>query len=229
MVTVVIPWRPHPSRLWGYAATLDWYRRNLPLARLISIDSADETFTLARCRNLGVDSAEGDVVIINDADTLPELDPLLHAIMEARTDGSVHLPYTAYHWLGPVGTAEFASGTPLETCDFELVHAACSGVYVTTPATWHSHGGQDERFTGWGYEDAAWYLAHETLLGSPPRRHPGHVYALNHDVQVRAGDHFEANGMLMQQYREAAGDRERMGQLAFHDSIASRARALPGF
>ncbi|MET0163226.1 MAG: hypothetical protein ABW204_11275, partial [Microbacteriaceae bacterium] len=98
-------------------------------------------------------------------------------------------------------------------CSFELVRGACSGVYVATPETWAAHGGQDERFRGWGFEDAAWYLAHETLLGEPPVRHPGRVYALHHVAEQRAGVQYDANAERMERYRAAAGDRAAMARL----------------
>ena len=112
----------------------------------------------------------------------------------------------------------------------ELVHRACSGVYVTTRRTWEAHGGQDERFRGWGFEDVAWYLAHETLLGAPPQRHEGRVYALNHAVETRAGDQYERNAGLMQRYRDAAGDAAAMaGLVAEAQSVsAAKARSGPG-
>jgi hypothetical protein len=173
--TVIIPWRPQPSRLAAFDAVVEWYRVNLPEVDVITIDSDEDVFNLSRCRNLGVAAIDDPyrVVVINDADTIPQRDSLLAAVDAAATSGLVHLPYTEYHWLGADGTAQFADGMPLEDCDFELVRGACSGVYVTTPASWISHGGQDERFRGWGFEDAAWHLAHETLLGEAPRRHAG--------------------------------------------------------
>ena len=105
------------------------------------------------------------------------------------------------------------------------MHGACSGVYVTTPATWWAHGGQDESFRGWGFEDAAWYLAHQTVLGEEPRRHSGRVYALHHEAAPREGEQYEANARLMDEYRAAAGDAEAMRQLV---ESAANARALPG-
>lgn len=83
-------------------AVVDWYVQNLGDVDIRTVDSTDEVFNLARCRNLGVDSIEdvGEVVVINDADTIPQLDPLLAAIAAAATSGLVHLPYTRYHWLG---------------------------------------------------------------------------------------------------------------------------------
>jgi hypothetical protein len=225
MLTVFIPWRPQPSRLAAFDAVTRWYHTNFADVTIRTVDSDDEVFTLARCRNLAVDSVadEAEVVVINDADTIPEREPLLLALESASSSGLVHLPYTEYRWLGPQGTTEFETGTALDECSFELVRGACSGVYVATPATWRSHGGQDERFRGWGFEDAAWNLAHQTLLGSTPHRTPGRVYALHHEQQSREGAQFEANAELMERYRDAAEDPEAMLQLV----MAAKARALP--
>ncbi|CAN5141778.1 hypothetical protein BH09ACT1_BH09ACT1_22450 [soil metagenome] len=217
MPTVIIPWRPQPSRIAAFDIVLDWYRTNLPGADIRLVDSVDPVFNLAQCRNSGIASVDdpAEVVIIGDADTLPELPALLAAIEAAASDGLVHLPYTEYRWLGAAGTAQLTDGAALPECEFELVRGACSGVYVTTPATWRRHAGQDERFRGWGFEDAAWYLAHETLLGEAPRRHEGRVYALHHKAEVREGEHYEANAALMQGYRDAASSPESMREFVF--------------
>lgn len=207
MVAIVIPWRPQESRIPAFETTTGWYRENLPDATLVTIDSGDPLFNLAQCRNLGVQQcSDEDVVIIGDADTLPEREPLLRAIAAARTSGLVHLPYDEYRWLGAAGTAQFSAGAALADCEFELVRGACSGVYVTTPATWQAHGGQDELFRGWGFEDAAWYLAHRTLLGAEPQREVGRVFALHHTAEVREGPQYDANAARMQRYRDAATD-----------------------
>ena len=99
---------------------------------------------------------------------------------------------------------------------------ACSGVYVTTPRTWSRHGGQDERFRGWGFEDAAWYVAHQTLLGASPVRHEGIVYALDHAPEVRAGAGYETNAALMGRYRAAEGDPAAMAQLVSERALVNR-------
>jgi hypothetical protein len=217
MLTVLIPWRPQPTRIAAFEAVTAWYAENVPDATIRTIDSPDPVFNLAQCRNLGIASIADphEVVVINDADTLPEYDSLMDAVARAATDSFVHLPYTEYHWLGGPGTAQYATGTPLAECDFELVRGACSGVYVTTPATWRAHGGQDERFRGWGFEDAAWFLAHSTILGSPPVRSEGRVYALHHAAEVREGPQFEANAALMEQYRAASSSAEAMREFVF--------------
>ncbi|NRD27790.1 hypothetical protein [Frigoribacterium sp. VKM Ac-2836] len=216
MVTVVLPWRPQPSRIAAFEVVRDWYAEALPEAEIRTIDSPDPVFNLAQCRNLGVAAlADDEVAVIGDADTLPQREPLLAAIEAARTSGRVHLPYTEYRWLGSAGTAQAAAGTPLERCEFELVRGACSGVYVTRASSWQAHGGQDERFRGWGFEDAAWYLAHTTLLGEPPRRHEGMVFALHHQAEVREGPQYDANAALMQRYRDASVGADAMRAVVF--------------
>ena len=216
-IDVIVPWRPQPSRIAAFEALTRWYAENLPEAVIRTVDSDDEIFNLSRCRNIGMNSvaSAGEVVIINDADTVPQLEPLLEAIAQAATSGVVHLPYDRYHWLGREGTAQFLGGTDPGECGYELVIGARSGVYVTTADTWWSHGGQDERFRGWGFEDAAWYVAHETLLGEAPRRHTGAVYALHHETQLREGPQYDLNAALMDRYNEASTSRDAMHELVF--------------
>lgn len=238
MLTVLIPWRPQPSRLAAFDAVVAWYTDTLgELAgdalggvSVRTVDSDDEVFNLARCRNLAIESVADpdEVVVISDADTLPEPGPLAEAIDAAAWTGRVHLPYTRYHWLGERGTSQLVRGLAPADCDHELVHGACSGVYVTTPATWWRHGGQDERFRGWGFEDAAWYLAHQTLLGAPPVRHTGTVYALHHVAAQRHGPQYDANEALMAEYRAAAGDPGAMAQVVAAAETAASARRGPG-
>jgi hypothetical protein len=213
-VSVIVPWRPAPSRLPAFDFVLDWYARYLPEFAVQTVDTEDDVFVLAACRNRGIAAHDPDeVVVVCDADTLPDPEPLRAAVEAARTSGRVHLPYTEYRWLGRDGDAQIRAGVAPEECAHELVIGACSGVYVTTPRTWARHGGQDERFRGWGFEDAAWYLAHGALLGAPPVRHAGNVYALHHAAEVRAGALYEANAALMERYRDAEGDAVAMAQL----------------
>ena len=220
MLSVIVPWRPQPSRVEAFEALQRWYSANVPGSVIHTVDSDDELFNLSAARNIGMRSVAkpNEVVVINNADTVPELGPLLQAIEDAATSHRVHLPYDRYHWLGRAGTAQFLAGTAPADCDYELVIGARSGVYVTTPETWWSHGGQDERFRGWGFEDAAWYVAHETLLGEAPRRHAGAVYALHHETQLREGPQYDLNAALMDRYTVASASAEAMGQLVFNAS-----------
>ena len=119
MTVVVIPWRPQESRLAALDAVTAWYRENLPNADLRLVDCHDDVFNLAQARNLGVASVDDPdaVVVIGDADTLPQRDALLAAIAGAADSGRVHLPYTEYRWLGAVGSAQYGAGAPAAQCE----------------------------------------------------------------------------------------------------------------
>lgn len=215
-VLVGVPWRPKPHRMYAHTLTVDRYRTLLRDALIVDIDTDHETFCLAACRNKAVRLAEAgghDVVVLADADTLPEREPLLEAVEQARYSRFVHLPYTEYRSLRKDGTTQRLTGRPLEDCNHLVVDGACSGVYVTTPATWWAHGGQDERFLGWGGEDAAWYAAHTALLGAEPARHEGRVYSLHHDSAVKEGDQYTANFALVYRYHRAQDDPAAMRAL----------------
>lgn len=215
-VLVGIPWRPQPHRVYAHDLTVQRYQDLLPDAAVMDFDTDHEPFCLAACRNLAVrfgERAGADVVVLADADTLPEQAPLLEAIEQARYSRFVHLPYTEYRSLRRGGTRQLLAGQPLADCDYLLVDGACSGVYVTTPATWWSHGGQDERFLGWGGEDASWYSAHTTLLVAEPVRHEGRVYALHHESAPKDGDQYSANFALVYRYHQAQNDPTAMQAL----------------
>ena len=215
-VLVGIPWRPQPHRVYAHDLTVQRYRDLLPDADILDVDTDHQPFCLAGCRNKAVRLAEergADVVVLADADTLPEQGPLLAAVEQARYSRFVHLPYNEYRSLRIDGTKQFGRGVPLENCNHLIVDGACSGVYVTTPATWWSHGGQDETFLGWGGEDAAWWSAHETLLGAPPVRYTGRVYALHHESAVKEGPQYTANFALVYRYHQAQGNPSAMRAL----------------
>lgn len=228
-VLVAIPWRSQPHRVYAHDLTVARYRELLPDADLRDVDTDHEPFCLAACRNQAVRLAElggYDVVVVGDADTLAEREPLHEAIDAARTSGLVHLPYTQYRSLRRAGTKQYRAGVPLEDCSHLVVDGACSGVYVTTPATWWSCGGQDELFKSWSPEDAAWMIAHKTLLGAEPIRHEGVVYALHHDSPTKEGEHYEAGYARIYRYMQAEGDPDAIrALLAERDNAATCAKS----
>lgn len=214
---IVIPWRRQESREYAFDILVKWYQTNLPEAEIIIADDGRSPFCLSGTRNVGVREAEergADVVIINDADTIPELEPLKKAIKYAYNNLCVVLPYNRYHSLRVDGTSQFLYGIPLKRCNFFLVDGACSGVYVATPQTWWAHYGQDERFRGWGFEDAAWMVAHNTLLGRAPKRVEGTVYAFHHESADKEGPEYTRNAQLCYTYLQAEGNKEEVQRLA---------------
>lgn len=218
-ISVVIPWRAREDRQYAFDRVVEWYQVNLPQANIITVDDGRVPFCLSGSRNLGVKMAEeagADAVILNDADTIPQLSSIMFATEWAVLGDRVVLPYTQYRSLQEKGTNQFRDGKDLAVCHAFVVDGACSGVYVFSPKVWWSHFGQDERFRGWGFEDAAWYAAHTTLIGRPPKRIDGSVYAFTHESEIKEGPDYERNAALCYRYldMESRGDKEGMAELA---------------
>jgi hypothetical protein len=208
---VFIPWRDHPSRRAALAHVSQWWHDHGFTVH--TVDAGYEPFNLAACRNEAMRRASSHVVILADADTLPEVGPLMHAMALASDELGTVLPYTEYRSLRALGSRQAYAGAPLADCAHMVVPDACSGIYVTTRAAWARHHGQDELFRGWGCEDAAWWITHTALVG-PPRRIAGSVYALTHDSQDKDGEPTRDNYARIYLYEQATGDPVRIAALA---------------
>lgn len=227
-VACVIPWRGgHLDRERHHDTVRAHLQQMLPDAWHIDADSGHQPFSRAGSRNRGVHLAQdvgADVVVLCDADTLPEPDPLIAAIEGASRDGHLHLPYARFRGFSPEGTAAYLAGIPAGECDVEQeTDWSTGGVLVATPAAWWGAGGMDERFVAYGYEDEAFKAAADTLLG-PTMRHPGTIWHLWHVQQMGVGSpKHTANGRLAARYAAAESNPKAMRALvAEHAQLASR-------
>jgi hypothetical protein len=211
-VAAVIPWRGgQPDRERHHQTVRAHLRDLLPDAWHIDADSGHQPFSRAGSRNHGVRLAQdvgAEVVVLCDADTLPEREPLLAAINAAH-DGRLHLPYTLFRGLTPNGTRMFLGGTPGDACEVELETTwSTGGVMVIQPLAWWAMGGMDETFVGWGMEDTAARIACDALLG-PTVKHAGTIYHLWHPSEIDPSSPlYQANLAHMQRYVAAEGDPE---------------------
>lgn len=207
MATIVIPWRDTgPARAEALQHVLVALHDMLPDAEVILADSGHQPFNRAASRNHGVRTADPDVAVVCDADTIPEPDPLHTAIDQAAADGLLHLPYTRYRALSRPGTAAALRGTHPAGCHAELeLDSSQGGILVMRSDAWRAAGGMDERFTGWGFEDAAFHAAVETVHGKVIR-HPGTIHHLWHPSDIdMASPEYAANRALCQRYENAHG------------------------
>ncbi|MEO3856211.1 hypothetical protein [Acrocarpospora sp. B8E8] len=146
-------------------------------------------------------------MILADADTLAEPEPLHAAIHGAYEDGLLHLPYVSFRGLSENGTRLFLGGNPPEACETELAHDwATGGYWVIRPDAWWRAGGMDERFVAFGYEDTCYRIAADALLG-PTVKHPGAIWHLYHEKTMGLGSpNHIANGELAARYVAAEGN-----------------------
>lgn len=186
-IGLVIPWRPTPSRLKALDAVLDWYKTNLTDIEVFYADRPGEYWNAAGSRNDGVKRAQEahcDVIIINDGDTIPEIEPLMESIEECQKDGMIHNPYTHCKYFDMEMTDKILSGSDAKLLKHTLYTGANGGIYVCTPEAWWSVGGMDEKFKQWGPEDSALEIAHKIIKGKPFIKHEGYIYCLGHELQI---------------------------------------------
>jgi hypothetical protein len=219
-VAVVVPWRnTDPHRVRAYEHVTGHLQTLLPDAiHLPAVDDrSHETFSRAASRNLGVFFAEqagADVVVLCDADTIPERAPLLAAIEQARKDGRLHMPFDRFRGLTQHGTDDYIAGRPAAGCEAELDwRGSVGGVFVIRPDAWWTAGGMDERFQAWGGEDLAFHRAANTLLG-PTQTHAGTIIHLWHPPSQRDGTpENDAVWALAERYAASEGDPDAMRAL----------------
>ena len=194
-IGLVIPWREQPHRIHLLKVLQNWYQTNLPNIDIFYADKPGEFWSSSGSRNLGVKKAQEaqcDVIIINDADTIPEIKPLLEAIKACKQDNMVHNPYSHCKVFSEEETTRYFNGAELNKIYCQTISTLSNGgIYVTTPEAWWSVGGQDEKFIQWGYEDTAFELAHQIIKGVPLIKHEGYIYSLYHKQQFHDNGYVE--------------------------------------
>lgn len=179
-------------------------------------DTNHPVFNRAASRNRGVFAAEQygcDVVVVCDADSIPEKEPLWAAIHSAN-DGLIHFPFTSVVEYPVDRLAELDPSLSAARVIGKGWYPSQGGCWVATPKTWWEAGGMDERIIHWGPEDRAFLAAYRTLLGDSVR-HEGMLVCVSHGDR---GSQFNpADVNIMQQYEQAFGNKDRMLEV-----IASR-------
>ncbi|MFF6946817.1 galactosyltransferase-related protein [Streptomyces lavendulae] len=106
-----------------------------------------------------------DAVMLCDADTLVEADPVAEAVRQAHS-GALHFPFMLYRSWSEEATRRLLDGEAVDESKVAGVTVGSTGgAMVMNPAAWWDIGGMDERFTAWGWEDWAFPLA-ATVLGN---------------------------------------------------------------
>ena len=210
-VIVAFPWRPTPDRERAFRFVSGWYRDNLPGAKIVAVDAGGAQFSRAASRNLAVRcAAAADVVVLNDADTIPTPRAVRAAITAAHHRGGLHFGLDTMRYLTEDETEQLYAGQRPRVTGI----AHDSSVMAIRPADYWLAGGQDERFTGWGGEDGAFTSACTTFLGRP-RWHHGTALSLWHagDCRDIGSERWRPNGDLAGRYLAARGDIDAMRAL----------------
>lgn len=170
-VDVCIPWRAQPDRLAAFDRVMEWWA-DLGFRPILADSDPDYRFNLSQARNAAVAQSSAEVVIVADADTIPDAKALLRAIRRARYNRVVY-PFDRYVYLAP---GQEPGGEP----ERSYTHSF-GGLMVLKRSLYWDLGGHDEKFRQWGFEDTAFQLVAETLAST--ERVPGTVYAYNHSAE----------------------------------------------
>lgn len=176
--------------------------------RVASDDSKD--YSRAAMRNKAVEWSDNGVVVLADADILPNPIPLLSAIRCAQK-GGMHLPYNYYRALSKDSTSLYYANNYLDVNSLPMAYDSydsTAGIIVIRKDQWWKAGGMDERITGWGWEDTAFYAAAETMLG-PVKRHKGTINHLWHPFAGEIGSEgYLKNKAIYERYEAAKTPRQ---------------------
>lgn len=210
---IIIPWRATPDRMANFRYCERWWRQHFPEIPIQLVDDGSMKFNRGGSRNEGVQySLDQDVVILADADTVPEELPVREALFAAQ-DGKLHLPYTTFHGLSQSGTRRALRGRPLSEQPTSDAHDhATGGILVIKPNSYLEAGGMPP-LQGWGFEDTIFRITADAILG-PTVRHTGTIYHLHHNaVWNLGGPEWTRNKEICDEYVECEGDPLRIKQL----------------
>lgn len=224
-ISVIIPWLTddgHRDRL------LDWVLRRyaaiLPDAQVVLGENKDWPFNRGAARNDAAARADHDVFLIADADTtFPDVGCIRWAAEAVRSGLAPWvIPYAEnrYYNLTRGATEHLLSMAPdIEMAEDPRNEAAWdhkitswAGLLVMTREAFETVGGYDERFLGWGYEDNAFRLAMDTLVGAHRRLNSScvHLWHPTHPESNFEQPHIQQNRALFTRYERASGRPELM-------------------
>lgn len=214
MNTVCIPWRPQPDRIAAHRRCVTfWTDAGF---RVVEGDSDPaKPFHLPAARNDAVRRSGSEIVVIADADTLPEDIGQVHRAIDtlADPDGTeikFCYPHTVYRYIPP----EWVDRDDLRLAPIlaENYHSP-GGILVCSQEAFWAVGGYDERFTPGrvGYEDTALMAAIHTL--SQWWRIYGTVWSFDHPDSADRDYDTHPNKARFRLYERCNGDAEMMAEL----------------
>lgn len=176
--------RRHEIYLW----TMSRWRGQFPEWQFCEGTSSPTNYNRSQARNDAYRQADGEILVITDADCITNKANVLEAIRLVTSGKAAWV--IAHHTFYSL-TKEFSDallvlppeiddlGDFYVNSDWKMVDRSDAGVLVVPRDAYESIKGYDERFNGWGYEDNAFAIKLRKFWG-PSQRTRGDVAHLWH-------------------------------------------------
>lgn len=177
-VAVGVPWRggqAHREELWAIVRpeleALGW--------PLFTGDREGPWSRAAACNAAAAAAGDWDVLLMADADTIPDPAAIYSAVEHVVAHGGAVRPHDHLWALNRYETRWFLEWPASQRTRFRARRRNLGGgLLVVAREAWEAVGGYDERFVGWGHEDSD--LSTRLLVFADWDLWPGHAWHLWH-------------------------------------------------
>lgn len=206
-LAVFIPWRDYgvPERQRAMVYVKKHLEDGLNL-KVHFADGENEKFSLSAARNNAISQAKSmgaSVALICDADTILHIDSVVDIFFHIKAFNSIVVPFEISRYLTRASSKKVLNqnADPNELDVIDTFDWSVGAAIMSSVDEWERVGGQDERFTGWGFEDVAFAVAAEKM-GNRPIKMGGVMNHLWHPSAEKSGEAYEYNEMLYKRYVE---------------------------
>lgn len=192
-----------------------------PDAPLIVSDDPGERFNRGRALAAGIERLpeECKILVLVDGDLWVPEKQLWRAV-KAAEKGCLAIPFDRVENLTKDQTSLVRTGKcPINrvwpTDDLKGFRTApcAGGLNILLRENYHRAGGFDTRFSGWGFEDAAFVIAYKTLVGEVVRCKGRAIHLWHPTVRNPKDEHFLTGRKHRKRYSRADGIPEAMAEL----------------